>query len=158
MFPSPCPCPHPDLCSASTLLSFSITNSIPDDAMASMASMASSRGSPGQWSPRSSTGGTPRDGTPDVNLDSSTLGHDSAHATKRKSRASTAAAGGVAAGGGSFPVVGKIRHLKRRMASPYGDEIFSTTFYAPSSMTRRRSSPTATSPVPRRSRALRICT
>ncbi|KAI0547308.1 hypothetical protein F4679DRAFT_372119 [Xylaria curta] len=81
--------------------------------MTSMASMASSRGSPGQWSPRSST---PRDGTPDASM----IGHDSAHGTKRKSRASTAAAGGAAGsgGGGSFPVVGKIRHLKKEDGEP----------------------------------------
>ncbi|KAI8945273.1 hypothetical protein F4801DRAFT_568695 [Xylaria longipes] len=88
--------------------------------MTSMASMASSRGSPGQWSPRSSSGGSPRDGTPEVNLDSSMIGPDSAHGTKRKSRASTAAAAGGAAagGGGSFPVVGKIRHLKKEDGEP----------------------------------------
>ncbi|TGJ86180.1 hypothetical protein E0Z10_g2565 [Xylaria hypoxylon] len=83
--------------------------------MTSMTSMASSRGSPGQWSQPSSAAGTPRDGTPDPNLDSSMIGPDSSHGTKRKSRASTAAA---AAGGGSFPVVGKIRHLKKEDGEP----------------------------------------
>ncbi|KAI0914135.1 hypothetical protein F4823DRAFT_574744 [Ustulina deusta] len=87
--------------------------------MTSMASMASSRGSPGRWSQPSSAAGTPRDGTPDGNLDSSMIGPDSAHATKRKPRASTAAgAAGSAAGGGSFPVVGKIRHLKKEDGEP----------------------------------------
>lgn len=81
--------------------------------------MASSRGSPGRWSQPSSAAGTPRDGTPDGNLDSSMIGPDSAHATKRKPRASTAAgAAGSAAGGGSFPVVGKIRHLKKEDGEP----------------------------------------
>ncbi|KAI0120046.1 hypothetical protein GGR51DRAFT_496107 [Nemania sp. FL0031] len=87
--------------------------------MTSMASMASSRGSPGRWSQPSSTPGTPRDGTPEPNLDSSMLGPDSAHGTKRKSRASTAGAGAAgASGGGSFPVVGKIRHLKKEDGEP----------------------------------------
>ncbi|KAI1115857.1 hypothetical protein F5Y14DRAFT_106040 [Nemania sp. NC0429] len=90
--------------------------------MASMASMASSRGSPGRWSQPSSTPNTPRDGTPDVNnLDSSMTGHDSTHGIKRKSRASTAGAGaaaGVSASGGSFPVIGKIRHLKKEDGEP----------------------------------------
>ncbi|KAI0810726.1 hypothetical protein GGR55DRAFT_688828 [Xylaria sp. FL0064] len=87
--------------------------------MASMASMVSSRGSPGPWSQASSTPGTPRDGTPDVNLDSSMNGHDSAHGTKRKSRASTAAGGaGTNAAGGTFPAVGKIRHLKKEDGEP----------------------------------------
>ncbi|KAI0201323.1 hypothetical protein F4808DRAFT_134476 [Astrocystis sublimbata] len=87
--------------------------------MTSMASMASSHGSPGQWSPRSSGDVTPRDGSPEINLDSSMIGHDSVHGTKRKSRASTAAAGGAAGGsGGSFPVVGKIRHLKKEDGEP----------------------------------------
>ncbi|KAI1355045.1 hypothetical protein F5Y01DRAFT_311426 [Xylaria sp. FL0043] len=88
--------------------------------MASMASMVSSRGSPGPWSQASSTPGTPRDGTPDVNLDSSMNGPDSAHGgTKRKSRASTAAGGaGANAAGGTFPAVGKIRHLKKEDGEP----------------------------------------
>ncbi|GAP87667.1 putative INO80 chromatin remodeling complex Ies1 [Rosellinia necatrix] len=85
--------------------------------MPSMASMASSRGSPGQWSQPSTTAGTPRDGTPEVNFDSSMVGPDSTHGSKRKSRASTAAAGATA-GGGSFPVVGKIRHLKKEDGEP----------------------------------------
>ncbi|KAI0408160.1 hypothetical protein F4802DRAFT_455134 [Xylaria palmicola] len=83
--------------------------------MTSMASMASSRGSPGQWSQASSTAGTPRHGSPEANLDSSMIGADSVHGTKRKSRASTAAAG---AGGGSFPTVGKMRHLKKEDGEP----------------------------------------
>ncbi|KAI1180947.1 hypothetical protein F4777DRAFT_527619 [Nemania sp. FL0916] len=86
--------------------------------MASMASMASSRGSPGRWSQPSSTPGSPRDGTPDANLDASMVGHDSAHGTKRKSRASTANAGAAGGAGGSFPVIGKIRHLKKEDGEP----------------------------------------
>lgn len=84
-----------------------------------MPSMASSRGSPDRWSQPSSTPGTPRDGSPEANPDSSILGPDSAHGSKRKSRASTAGAGAAtAAGGGSFPVVGKIRHLKKEDGEP----------------------------------------
>ncbi|KAJ3569156.1 hypothetical protein NPX13_g6178 [Xylaria arbuscula] len=45
------------------------------------------------------------------------LGADSAHGTKRKSRAS-AAAGAAPGAGGSFPVVGKIRHLKKEDGEP----------------------------------------
>lgn len=87
--------------------------------MASMASMASSRGSPGQWSQPPSTAGTPRDDTPEHNFDSSMVGPESTHGTKRKSRASTAATGAAgAAGGGSFSVVGKIRHLKKEDGEP----------------------------------------
>lgn len=87
--------------------------------MASMASMASSRGSPGQWSQPASTAGTPRDDTPEHNFDSSMIGPESTHGTKRKSRASTAATGAAgAAGGGSFSVVGKIRHLKKEDGEP----------------------------------------
>lgn len=86
-----------------------------------MASMTSSRGSPGRWSQPSSAAGTPRGGTPDVNLDSSMIGPDSAHGTKRKSRASTAGAtnsGAFGEGGrGGFPV-GKIRHLKKEDGEP----------------------------------------
>ncbi|KAI8633112.1 hypothetical protein F5Y19DRAFT_288975 [Xylariaceae sp. FL1651] len=81
--------------------------------------MASSQGSPDppvRWSQPSSTAGTPRDGTPEANLDSSMIGPDSSHGTKRKSRASTAAAAGAA--GGSFPVIGKIRHLKKEDGEP----------------------------------------
>ncbi|KAI0540967.1 hypothetical protein GGR58DRAFT_458526 [Xylaria digitata] len=86
-----------------------------------MTSIASSRRSPGQWSQPSSAAATPRDGTPEANLDSSMIGPDAAHGTKRKSRASTAAAaaaGSTGAGGGSFPVVGKIRHLKKEDGEP----------------------------------------
>jgi Ino eighty subunit 1 len=84
-----------------------------------MASITSSRGSPGRWSQPSSTPGTPRDGSPEANLDSSVLGPDSAHGSKRKSRASTAGAGAASAsGGGSFPVIGKIRHLKKEDGEP----------------------------------------
>ncbi|KAI0977333.1 hypothetical protein F4678DRAFT_412624 [Xylaria arbuscula] len=86
--------------------------------MASMASMASSRGSPGQWSQTSSSPGSPRDDTPDANLDSSMVGPDSSHGTKRKSRASTAAGGAATSSGGSFPTVGKIRHLKKDDGEP----------------------------------------
>ncbi|KAI1312861.1 hypothetical protein F5Y03DRAFT_339503 [Xylaria venustula] len=86
--------------------------------MTSMASMASSRGSPGRWSQPSSTPGSPRDDTPDANLDSSMIGPDSSHGTKRKSRASTAAGGPATSSGGSFPTVGKIRHLKKDDGEP----------------------------------------
>ncbi|KAI1813567.1 hypothetical protein GGS20DRAFT_553064 [Poronia punctata] len=84
--------------------------------------MASSRESPGRWSQPSSIAGTPRDGTPDINPDSSMVGPDSL-GPKRKSRASTAGAtasgGATAAGaGGSFPVIGKIRHLKKDDGEP----------------------------------------
>ncbi|KAI0503297.1 hypothetical protein F5B22DRAFT_652210 [Xylaria bambusicola] len=81
-----------------------------------MTSMTSSHGSPGQWSQPSSPGGTPRDGSPDGNLESSMIGAESVHGTKRKSRAS--AAGGGTSGGGSFSVVGKIRHLKKEDGEP----------------------------------------
>ncbi|KAI2643336.1 hypothetical protein GGS21DRAFT_542050 [Xylaria nigripes] len=92
-----------------------------------MTSMASSRGSPTRWSPPSSTVGTPRDGTPGVDLDSSMIGPDSVHGTKRKPRPSATAPSGAACGtgasntsaaGGSFPVVGKIRHLKKEDGEP----------------------------------------
>ncbi|KAI1824634.1 hypothetical protein F4861DRAFT_504933 [Xylaria intraflava] len=88
--------------------------------MASMASMASSRGSPNRWSQASSAAGTPRDGSPDNNLDSSMTGPESAHGTKRKARASAGATGagaGTAAAGGSLSI-GKIRHLKKDDGDP----------------------------------------
>ncbi|KAI1438240.1 hypothetical protein GGR50DRAFT_483808 [Xylaria sp. CBS 124048] len=90
-----------------------------------MTSMASSRGSPNRWSPPSSTPGSPRDGSPEGNLDSSMVGTDLAHGTKRKARTSTNPIGGgsgiagtATTGGGSFPVVGKIRHLKKEDGEP----------------------------------------
>ncbi|KAI1188255.1 hypothetical protein F5B17DRAFT_396173 [Nemania serpens] len=88
--------------------------------MTSMVSMASSRGSPGRWSQPSTTPGTPGDGTPEANFEMSMIGPDSTHGIKRKSRASTAGTGaaGAAAGGGSFPVIGKIRHLKKEDGEP----------------------------------------
>lgn len=70
-----------------------------------------------QWSQPSSAADTPRDGTPDVNLDSSMIGADLGHGTRRKSRASTAG-GAPSTGAGSFPVVGKIRHLKKEDGEP----------------------------------------
>ncbi|RWA03110.1 hypothetical protein EKO27_g11995 [Xylaria grammica] len=76
-----------------------------------MTSMASSRGSPGQWSQPSSTAGTPRDGTPEVNLDSSMGIHGWCCWGWGRGWA-------TATGGGSFPVVGKIRHLKKEDGEP----------------------------------------